>query len=239
MAKRKAKRKKAKHKRRPVRGRVIGGGYEREKSHQLSQWWSGKDDELLFWRTMTSGGRASHRRKAGKHTRGQHGDICATDPDSSYLTVLAVIEAKCGYKDTIHDLLDRKADSEPTDFDEWVQRAIAGMVADQTFSWIILHRRRQRIDAIFMGKPLWDRLCRTTNLGRCRKQVHIKTILPEIWKKGKGGRRIERIYKKLDVEMVGVPLDSFLRRVKRRDIIKLAKWWKKARKKWRSSLRPN
>lgn len=84
-----------------------GGGYERELSKMLSDWWiPGRDD--IFWRTAASGGRATNRFRQGKKTYGQSGDIQAVDPVGSPLTRVISIEAKRGHKDAhIGDTLDR------------------------------------------------------------------------------------------------------------------------------------
>jgi hypothetical protein len=72
-----------------------GGDFEREFSKRLSIWFSGRDD--VFWHTTGSGARATSRRKTGKDTEGQHGDIFATCEEGKPLECCWSIELKSGY----------------------------------------------------------------------------------------------------------------------------------------------
>jgi hypothetical protein len=74
-----------------------GADFERDISRTLSLWWSHGERDDIFWRTSMSGGRATVRRKAGKATAYQAGDITATDPIGAPLIKATVIELKRGY----------------------------------------------------------------------------------------------------------------------------------------------
>jgi len=71
-----------------------GTAFERTIAKDLSLWWSSGEREDLFWRTASSGGRATQREKEGKPTAGQDGDICATSPSSHPLMEKIIIECK-------------------------------------------------------------------------------------------------------------------------------------------------
>jgi hypothetical protein len=74
-----------------------GSAYERELASLFSLWWSdGKRDDI-FGRSAGSGGRFTARRKSGKDTFLQGGDIVATDADGEPLMKALLIEAKTGY----------------------------------------------------------------------------------------------------------------------------------------------
>lgn len=74
-----------------------GSSYEREIAVKLSLWYSkGKRDDI-FYRSHSSGGRATNRKKAGKELKGQYGDICATDPMGKPLIDKWCVECKHGY----------------------------------------------------------------------------------------------------------------------------------------------
>lgn len=74
-----------------------GGGFEREVAVLLSKWWTeGKRDDV-FWRSQASGGRFTVRRKTGKDTVMQGGDITASDPIGEPLMKKWSIEIKTGY----------------------------------------------------------------------------------------------------------------------------------------------
>jgi hypothetical protein len=87
-----------------------GADFERDISRTLSLWWSHGERDDIFWRTSMSGGRATVRRKAGKATAYQAGDITATDPIGAPLIKATVIELKRGYaRWCVLDLLDAKS----------------------------------------------------------------------------------------------------------------------------------
>jgi hypothetical protein len=74
-----------------------GGAFEREICKRLSLWWTeGKRDDI-FYRTSASGARATQRRKVGKTTANEHGDMGYTDPSGKKLTERWVVEMKTGY----------------------------------------------------------------------------------------------------------------------------------------------
>jgi len=74
-----------------------GGNFEREVSKALSLWWTGGKREDVFYRSQASGGRFTMRRKSGKDTSGQGGDITASDSIGEPLIKQWSIECKTGY----------------------------------------------------------------------------------------------------------------------------------------------
>jgi len=74
-----------------------GGNYEREIASLLSLWYTKNKRDDIFYRSHSSGGRATNRKKAGKELEGQYGDICATDPSGKPLIDAWVCECKHGY----------------------------------------------------------------------------------------------------------------------------------------------
>ena len=89
-----------------------GGAFENEICKDLSRWWTdGKRDDV-FRRTSSSGGFATIRKKSGKTTAFQHGDITFQDDIGKPFIERYNIECKSGYatqnKWDILDLLDSK-----------------------------------------------------------------------------------------------------------------------------------
>ena len=73
-----------------------GGGFEREVAVLLSRWWEpGRDD--IFWRSDSSGARYTQRKKSGKDTALQGGDITCADPCGELLIRAWNMELKTGY----------------------------------------------------------------------------------------------------------------------------------------------
>jgi hypothetical protein len=75
-----------------------GSSFEREFCKTISLWLSNKNRDDLFWRTSNSGGRYTIRKKSGKETDNQEGDITATDFDYKFVSDNIYFELK-NYKD--------------------------------------------------------------------------------------------------------------------------------------------
>lgn len=74
--------------------KVKGSAFERELCKQLSLWISHGIRDDLYWRSATSGGRATVHGKKGKGLEHVAGDICAIHPDGKPLTDQFFLEAK-------------------------------------------------------------------------------------------------------------------------------------------------
>jgi len=122
-----------------------GSQFERDVCRQLSLWWSEGENDDVFWRTSQSGGRATTRAKSGKKTRGQEGDIAATDPSGFVMTKLFTMELKRGYNDSdpIHclDWADGMAQQK---FDKFLCQAEAARSRSGSKYWLIIHKRDKR-----------------------------------------------------------------------------------------------
>jgi hypothetical protein len=74
-----------------------GGDFEREVSRTLSLWWTENQRDDIFWRSDSSGARFTQRKKTGKDTANQGGDITFSDSLGEQLIKNWNIEAKTGY----------------------------------------------------------------------------------------------------------------------------------------------
>lgn len=74
-----------------------GGNAEREVAKLLSLWWSEGERDDIFGRSDGSGARFTQRRKRGKDTANQGGDITFIDSDGEPLIKAWSIECKTGY----------------------------------------------------------------------------------------------------------------------------------------------
>jgi len=74
-----------------------GGSFEREIAALLSLWWSDSERDDIFYRSQSSGGRFTVRKKVGKDTALQGGDITCSDPSGEPLIKKWSIEIKTGY----------------------------------------------------------------------------------------------------------------------------------------------
>jgi hypothetical protein len=126
-------------------GKRKGNNFERGICTKLSEWWSHGRRDDIFWRSHSSGGRATVRQKAGRGTKGQHGDVAPTDPIGDPLLDLMVIELKKGYsKHTLADLVDRQGNSKQQQWEEWIDKVITSCENAGSFSWAIIAERDRR-----------------------------------------------------------------------------------------------
>lgn len=140
-------------------GKNKGNSFERELCTKLSLWWSGGENDAIYWRTASSGGRATQRAKKNKKTNAHYGDICATDPIGQPLLDLAVIEAKRGYKEaTIGCLVDRPRKINQQTFEGWIQQCMEAMDNAESFAWLLIVKRDRREAMIYMPSYLWSHL---------------------------------------------------------------------------------
>jgi len=77
-----------------MNGKCKGSEFERVISKKLSLWLSEGEDDDLFWRTQGSGGRHTQRKKKGKETKNQEGDITSTHPSTQMFSEKICIECK-------------------------------------------------------------------------------------------------------------------------------------------------
>lgn len=124
-------------------GKAKGGGFEREVCTALSQWWAGRDD--VFWRSTSSGARATTRSKKGKATKGQNGDVAAIDAVGNSLIDVLTIEIKRGYNAAhIHDILDKTDVNQVPQFLKFIIQAHGDHKKAGSHAWAIVHRRDRR-----------------------------------------------------------------------------------------------
>jgi len=86
----------------PGAGKRKGGQFERTVCKRLSEWM--KADEVIFWRSASSGARSTQLAKSGQKAGLTGGDITALDEQGAWLTKYFSIECKT-YADFSFDLL--------------------------------------------------------------------------------------------------------------------------------------
>ena len=162
--------------RKKARGSKKGSPFERELCVALSLWWTGGENDDVFWRSATSGARATTRAKRGKQTRGHYGDICATIPEGELLTRVFTIEAKRGYpKAIITDLVDRNPRNAIQPLEDLIVQAHTAHINANSFAWLLIHRRDQRQSLVWMPQYAYDAVKQTS-----RERDRWKTPYPLI-----------------------------------------------------------
>ena len=123
----------------------------------LSIWWGGQDD--IFWRSQTSGGRATVRRKSNKTTQGQYGDIAAVDSRGADLLKVCTWELKTGYaKETLIHLLDKPRCDIQSMWEKWIEQASVDAKAAGARWWVIVHQRKGRAPLICIPNSFFVKL---------------------------------------------------------------------------------
>jgi hypothetical protein len=129
-----------------------GSAFERDICRRLSLWFSGGKRDDVYWRTSTSGGRATCRAKKGKSTFGQYGDICATHPKGAPLTRVIAFELKRGYKGkavTLSDIVDRPPKKKDL-WQDWLVQADTSKESSKAVAWMIVHKRDKREPVVWL-----------------------------------------------------------------------------------------
>lgn len=138
-----------------------GGKFERRLCKEFGQWWTGGQRDDVFWRSATSGARATQRAKQGKATFGQYGDIQATDPIGQALVDVCTIELKRGYqKHTVQDSIDKGGRAAQQEWEKWLQQAVTDSHKAGTPHWMLVTKRDCRIPLVYMPMALRSALTR-------------------------------------------------------------------------------
>jgi len=172
-----------------------GSGFERAICKQLSLWYSNKETNSVFWRTSTSGARATVRAKKGLATPNSYGDISAIDPIGVPLIDLVSIELKRGYSGqlTIQDLLDSNQ-KKPLLLKFWEQAERDRLVGKRKWSWLIFQRDRRKACLVF-NKSFWKFL---TNYAGKSKAVRLLVKIDCVNKKTRYSLYMMRLSEFLD-----------------------------------------
>lgn len=173
-----------------------GGQFEREICVQLSLWWSDGELDDVFWRSSTSGARATVRHRKGKTTFGQYGDIQAVRPEGMDLTNFCTIECKRGYSDsTFADLIET-----PDKQNKWLEFFEQARIERRTAKvpyYLLIVKRDRKPAVIFMEAELFNKLI-PTNVPNLKKTLrYVRINIP-----------IYPLY------VVGLPLSEFFSNIK-------------------------
>jgi hypothetical protein len=132
-----------------------GSAFERLICRRLTRWLDPAAEDVLFWRTAGSGGRATTRTKTAKHTTAAHcGDIAAIDDRGAFLTKMITFELKAGYpRAQLHHLIAPSNRGGRCVYDEWIGQATKSAAAAGSPFWAILHHQRGR-EVVMTGPDL-------------------------------------------------------------------------------------
>jgi hypothetical protein len=138
-----------------------GSAYEREICKKLSLWWTGGVRDDIYWRTASSGGRATARKKLGKSTVGQYGDVCATDPTGKPLTDLCTIEIKRGYSgETFANIIEEHQNPKVKEclYRRFIKQAEIQRRQSKTPYWLLICKRNARKPILIMSYRFYKQI---------------------------------------------------------------------------------
>jgi hypothetical protein len=146
-------------------GKGKGSSFEREVAKKLSLWWSGGTRDDIFYRSHSSGARFTSRKKGGKDTAYQSGDITCSDPLGKPFIDFFSIECKTGYGGkgkkfgTLRwDLLDLLDSKQETPVLRGVWRQCQHDAKESNKTPLLIFRRNQRSTCVMMQRALFDLL---------------------------------------------------------------------------------
>lgn len=190
-------------------GKNKGNTFERLICKELSLWWTDQERDDVFWRSASSGGRATQRFARGKTTAGACGDICAVDPIGEPLLKLVTIELKRGKSHgEPGDVLDCKPASLKNH--KWIQtmlQAIESARQAGTVYWLIIVQRDRRNITCFFPTSM---MRKGQPFGKFRRKL---TIAPAF-------RYRLKLPDKRQLDFVGIPFKRFMARIKPAVLVK-------------------
>jgi len=125
-----------------INAKSKGNTFERAICKQLSLWWSDNERDDVFWRSSSSGSRATQRSRQGKKTANSAGDIAAMDADAQELLKIFTFELKVGYSNLdALSLIDQNSSSLLLD---WFEQAEASRQSAGCFYWCLIWKKDRR-----------------------------------------------------------------------------------------------
>lgn len=145
-------------------GKNKGSSFEREIAKTLSLWISKGETDDIFWRSTTSGARATTRTKQGKQTANSYGDLSILDAAYSFVCKAVCFELKKGYSGTgILDILDGNK-KVPDLISFWNQCETDRIAGDRHYS-IVISKRDRKHTIITMSRLLYNKIIKKTGAG--------------------------------------------------------------------------
>jgi len=137
-----------------------GTKFERSFCKLLSLWITEQGRDDLFWRSTTSGARATVRAKQGKKTKDSHGDIMSMSKFSEPFTRLYHWELKRGYSGMdVLAIIDLKS-KKPNTLLGWVEKALVSIAFTGQRDFFIVFKRDRKDPCICMMERTYDKLYR-------------------------------------------------------------------------------
>ena len=182
-----------------------GSRFEREVAVLLSRWWTGDKRDDIFWRSTSSGARATSRAVKNKTTANSAGDLCYLDSVGESFIKYFSTEIKRGYKFfEIQRAVDRDS-KKLSVFEEWIEQAAKSQADANARSWLIIAKKDRAKTLALLPQFEYERIAKESEVIGCR-YVSIGGVLG-------GTDRLNRV--------LCLPLTDFLRNIDPADVISL------------------
>ena len=128
-----------------------GSQFERDICRLLSLWWSNEERDDLFWRSAGSGAMAKTRKKVGKSTFGQYGDVQATDPLGQPFLDVFTVELKRGYsKDNFANMVDKREGAAMQAWESFLHQVKEDTQNAGSLYWMLIWCRDRRQPIVYL-----------------------------------------------------------------------------------------
>lgn len=161
-----------------AKGKSKGSAFERQVAKDLSLWWTKGERDDIFWRSQTSGARATQRKKQGKSTANQDGDLTAMDVIGQPLISKLSIELKCGYPAFNLEGVVNRPRAKKTVLREFLEQCKREVEGTDRLWWLIVKQNLKEVILIF---PIsFNTFLREKNCLKWKRLPHL-TLKFEEW----------------------------------------------------------
>jgi hypothetical protein len=218
------------------KGNIKGSAWERAIATRLSEWWSEGKDSDMFWRTHSSGARATLKFKKGKVLKSQIGDITSTDSRGAFLLKCFTISLKRGYpRVSLQDLVDTLEKGSEAAIGGWIRECEDHSVQAKSVGWLLIIRKDRRQALIIMPGYMLLNMDRYLTVCLSKISPHVK-ILAKIQqyptptpkqlkqmtrKKARIAKR--RSKRKRVMSLYCTTLEKFLSAMSKKDVVRIVK----------------
>ena len=193
-----------------------GSTFERGIAVKISEWWTSGKRSDIYWRSQTSGARATIRHKKNKETFGQAGDIQAVDPIGQPLMDVFTIELKKGYSEqSFFNMMEMKPTSAQQMWEKFYLQVTGDMKKAKAVSWLLIWQRDRKEPMIYTSPKIMNLL----------KEAGANLRFPYL--KGKFALKSGKI-----ISVFVCKLDDFLKQVKPKHIKKVLKNERDQKSRW-------
>jgi len=152
-----------------------GSAFEREIAATLSKWWSKGERDDIFYRSSSSGARATGRAKLNKATANSAGDLCYLDADGKPFIDYFAVEIKRGYPDfEIQRILDREDGTKLSLLEQWIQQAAKSQEDANAWSWMIIAKKNRSKTLVILPYVEFCMMYDWTNIEPDEANIHIE-----------------------------------------------------------------